>query len=48
MTDFVVESAIGSARFVEEGWALVGWLVQDQLEKAFDLAITLWCHSKDR
>jgi len=48
LTDFLVEFAIGPARFVEEGLALVGWLVQDQLEKAFDLAITLGCHSKDR
>jgi len=48
LTDFVVKRSISTTGFIEKGLALFGGVVEDQLEEAFDLAVTFWCHAQDR
>ena len=48
LTDFMLQRAVGTAGFIEKGVALVGGLVEDQLEEALYLTVTFWCHAKDR
>jgi hypothetical protein len=46
--DFEVEVAVSPAGFFEELLALVGGLVEDELEEAFNLGVALGCHALRR